>query len=1770
MSEPYLSMLRSLPGVTSAVAAAIAARYPDLERLRAATVDDLRTIPCVTADVANRILGLAHADSPGEFSVADREALIDDLLSSRDGSVKICRTCGACLAPDTYGCPMCGARYTSAELSELPAVDTRPVLGAEVSSCVHCGAYLFDGAAACLICGHAAGPTEDLAKAQDEKGLGRDFLQRWQRVVGEDRLTADVGALDREEELRSVNKLLESDPNLEREWLQKGRILIALHRPREAIECFDRAGQLNPARDAAHRRELLEALGPIPDSTILPARWMPPHVSEAPPQTVETPPPVRVPRAMEGPRPEENAPKPLVLLSPREIATIRKALDQYDRLLAIDASQWAAWQRKGELLRRLGRSVEAAACFHKAAALKPSERELQPRAGRQTRAPPVGRRGMATRGGLTNGRVNGLTNGRVNGLTNGRVNGLTNGLRGRTKGLTNGLVNGLVSMRLGMTNGLTNGSGFTNGLVSSRFSREVALKRWKLYLIPLVSVVLLLLPLLTPGTDITSMYPIRIDGDASDWNPATIAIQASSPGGNPNVDVVRFGIADNVDYLAFLVEVEGAALRGGDVPPRVDSFYIFLDTDRDLATGYRVEPLGADRMIEVSGWQGTVSTSTLYEWGGNPDAHDWRGWTQGTSVGAVAKGGLLEAQIDWLALSPKKAPVYAALFARGFDGFVEEADYVLNSHGGSLLVLQEPIPASTLRFSNEPLLRLRLAAHGAVARLSGITVTLAGSAPFNAVGTLLLVDGDGGLVDERIPLGRRVSFRFPERQIASGSSVEFVVLARDLSGDGETLGAVVAGPSDIAVPDVAVAVKQLPSVRHVGYLGRVPINPWIDGGFAEWTAVTWDATEDVAGAPRSDLDLAAFAAQFSGSSSFFFTQVTGRLLAGTWVPELNALVPSAGQTGPTDQDRDTVPDALDPMPFDFNNDDIPDSQTGGDSDGDGVIDYGSIGGIDLWLNTTIPSTFPPPYAGRSVNVYIGPVERPLRSPYDILRVFVDLDNRSATGYAIAGLGADRLVEVGGTQGVVGAAQMFEFSGTYAGQWSWTPRSGASVALGFSRLEVGVPENLTMGDSQLYVEVGDSLGSWDAWGKDSRATRSGSSPSEAIGAVSSFQAAPLPLLGLSLASAGVEGERMRSTSSSPGTRAAPEPPQVFDISGNARYWLRGTNHATETACATNKVASTSQGPGPVQQVALSAGQDACWYADATSGTTIPAGSWETLVDISLSTYLAKAGAFNIGTGGAGTTVPVTGVGFQPKVVLYWWSGRTANTDSAGTANHQRGFGVGVSTTDRRAVCSQSRDNAANAVSDAAHRADAAICSLTTTGAIDGLADHSSMDANGFTLVIDANFATDLRIHYVALGGSLLTDVATGMFTEPGATGNQDVTGLSFQPDAVVLFSAMIGADPPGTAIDSTMMLGFAAGAGNPNDIIWASGGSNDGTGTMRTASYSRAGESIALFNAPITLTNGRAEVDAWLANGFSLNWNERAGSRRIHYLALKGGNYLVGDLLTQTSLTTIAETGFGFSPKGALFVSHNKAQSSADAVQAHDESSVGAFSSTTDRGGHCLIDEDAVPTSDVGTAVEHDELYCNLSTATAIEGLMDIQSVDSDGFTLVMDDADPAQSFVGYLAFGADITYDVYLQIWNKDTDAVSATIGSCLDVSAEGDDVQCLASGVASQTIASNEVVRIRIVHSGSVGTVSIDYDDADSTGDSRTTLPIPELPVLIIPLTTTLLVVIVAMRSASRRRERHPRSKPIDIPSFGDIGGPDRFGSRGSRVGAQARWPHT
>src|SRR2546429_803827 len=579
----------------------------------------------------------------------------------------------------------------------------------------------------------------------------------------------------------------------------------------------------------------------------------------------------------------------------------------------------------------------------------------------------LGRRG-ASKAGRTNGlrgRTNGLR-GRTNGLTNGlgRTNGLTNGL-GRTNGLTNGLgrTNGLTN-GLGRTNGLTNGLGRTNGLTnglggfrSSGF-RPAGVRRmmqnagWKLYLIPLVSVALLLAPLLFVPDYRGPAYPIRIDGQFGDW--ASQPTEAMGPGAalNPNIDVVRFGMVKNLGPYAFFVQVAGSALAGGGPSPgTMDTVRIFVDIDASAATGYRIDGLGADRMIEISGHGGTVLSSTLWEFDSNRDQRDWNGWIKGTATQAAASGSQIEAEAEWLSSSATTVPVIATVHTESWDGQTDFGDFPVSPTAGTLSVIADPEVPDVLSGNGVPLLQLTLTSHGQAVALDSLHIKLAGSAAPSAAPSLRLMDG-GTLVAVATPTSRDVTFSFPARTIAVGATT-YLYIVGDFSGtSGDTFGVRLPTTHPFGLGAGVVSFRENPGARMLRYLGSVPSTPRVDGAFDEWNALSSDTTNDVGPRSNPDIDLGRYGAQRNGTSTFLYADVTGRLFHGTPVPEHPQPVPAQSQ-GPADTDRDGVPDAVDPFPFDFNNDGIPDAQTNGDYDGDGITDYGFPGGTDYWLNTKI-------------------------------------------------------------------------------------------------------------------------------------------------------------------------------------------------------------------------------------------------------------------------------------------------------------------------------------------------------------------------------------------------------------------------------------------------------------------------------------------------------------------------------------------------------------------------------------------------------------------------------------------------------------------------------------------------------------------------------------------------------------------------------------------------------------------------------------------------
>src|SRR5438876_4210926 len=479
-------------------------------------------------------------------------------------------------------------------------------------------------------------------------------------------------------------------------------------------------------------------------------------------------------------------------------------------------------------------------------------------------------------------------------------------------------------------------------------------------------------------------------------------------------------------------------------------------------------------MIEISGYNGAVLSSTLWEFDSNRNPRDWNGWIKGTATPAAVGGSRIEAEAEWLATVPTSAPIVATVHTVSWDKQVDSGDFPVSPGFGTLSIVSDPRVPDVIAGNDVSLLRLTLTAHGQAIALNALQIEIAGTAPATVATSLRLTDGTS-LIAQAAPTSPTVRFSFAPIQIAVGAPTTLFVVGDFASTTGDTFGVRLPATHPFGVDGGVVAPHENPGPRALGYLGVIPATPRVDGGFDEWTSLSADPTNDVTPRANANIDLTRYGGLHSGTATFLYAEVSGRNLGGTPTPANPQQAPLQNSTLLADTDRDGVPDAVNPMPNDFNNDGTPDAQTNCDVDGDGFIDYGCSGGTDYWLNATIPGSFPAPYAGRLVSVYIGPDNRPAALGEDVVRIFLDIDNSTFSGYSIGGIGADRLVEIHGKDGTVTQSAVLTFSGSFPGQWDWAPLSPVTVALGYHAVELSIPLNA----SRLYVESGDFWGSVDS-------------------------------------------------------------------------------------------------------------------------------------------------------------------------------------------------------------------------------------------------------------------------------------------------------------------------------------------------------------------------------------------------------------------------------------------------------------------------------------------------------------------------------------------------------------------------------------------------------------------------------------------------------------------------------------------------------------------
>lgn len=395
-----------------------------------------------------------------------------------------------------------------------------------------------------------------------------------------------------------------------------------------------------------------------------------------------------------------------------------------------------------------------------------------------------------------------------------------------------------------------------------------------------------------------------------------------------------------------------------------------------------------------------------------------------------------------------------------------------------------------------------------------------------------------------------------------------------------------------------------------------------------------------------------------------------------------------------------------------------------------------------------------------------------------------------------------------------------------------------------------------------------------------------------------------------------------------------------------------------------------------------------------------------------------------------TKVVTGLGFTPKALRFYWVGLrgTSPTNAvSGAVNERRGVGFAVSATSRRCVGTFGLNlNGAGTDGGSTANDNCVVVTVDGTGAVDGRLDINTFDTDGFTLIVDDVTPANITVFYEAWGGTDISVAVVGDIAEPAATGTQNYTVAGFTNDGfqqVVMFAGVqsVNALNTGQAQDTGLCVGFASSTLAANNVVVV-GNADDGSDPTDTDGYCFQGECLAQIVIAGGNPNARASLSAWGTDQFTLNWAARATTnRRNIFLAIKGGRWqassytIAGNTLNATA--TVSDLPFYL--RGISLIGRMTAVNTVATSTAQDRIGFGSGLSTTSRNSAGILDANNVGSTTIGTIVQYNSVLSYPTDAGAVQAAYDINAFTINSFQIIVDTAGGvATEFQGYLAFGS--------------------------------------------------------------------------------------------------------------------------------------------------------
>jgi hypothetical protein len=396
--------------------------------------------------------------------------------------------------------------------------------------------------------------------------------------------------------------------------------------------------------------------------------------------------------------------------------------------------------------------------------------------------------------------------------------------------------------------------------------------------------------------------------------------------------------------------------------------------------------------------------------------------------------------------------------------------------------------------------------------------------------------------------------------------------------------------------------------------------------------------------------------------------------------------------------------------------------------------------------------------------------------------------------------------------------------------------------------------------------------------------------------------------------------------------------------------------------------------------------------------------------------AKTGEFAL-TGTTGN-VAVTGVGFQPTIVFFTWESITTGGAFNGPGDSGMSFGWMTDGNGQGHHSTKQEDNANPNNSYHTWSSQHCIGAVSTTGTV-GHAQFVSMDSDGFTVNVTDGFPTTTQVYYMALdaAGQFQSSWIRGTLA---SAGEQSFTGVGFQPTSLITLGGSGGVNGNFTS-SANMYWQFGVASSTTASDMWTAGmqtRDNQITGEVKT--YGISDYTNTRWGTTSVGTHYR--ISSFDSDGFTTdNVVYTSVFERFAYLAMADLEVKAGTTLTRTDTTQWSVTGVGFQPQAIIFFSTGKAESTLSTVTNDQRMSVGFAAGTADRAAVGMVANDiaAAPT-EIWRGKATDCCLVLANQSDTIDAKMDLVSFDSDGFTLVMDDADTVASFVGYIAIGQAI------------------------------------------------------------------------------------------------------------------------------------------------------